>query len=88
MRKKAINLGGIVVLKKYQPIKRQNCHQVDTNQLIYSANQLTGFYIMATLTINELINKTTKCNISLLSRQFYPRFWHTNFSIYILVGLD
>lgn len=46
MRKKAINLGGIVVLKKYQPIKRQNCHQVDTNQLIYSANQLTGFYIM------------------------------------------
>ena len=88
MRKKAINLGGTVALKKYQLIKRQNCHQVDTNQLIYSANQLTGFYIMATLTINELINKTTNCNISFLSKQFYPHFWHINFSISILVGLD
>ena len=25
-------------------IKRQSCHHIETSQLIYKANQLTGFY--------------------------------------------
>ena len=35
-------------------IKRQSCHHIETSQLICSANQLTGFYMMATLALNEL----------------------------------
>ena len=35
-------------------IKRQSCYHADTNQLICSASQLTGFYMMATLAFNEL----------------------------------
>ena len=33
----------------------QSCHHIETNQLIGKANQLTGFYMMVTLTFNELI---------------------------------
>ena len=35
--------------------KCQSCHHIETSRLIYSANQLTGFYMMAPLTFNELI---------------------------------
>ena len=36
-------------------INRQSCHHIETRQLICSANQLSGFYMMATLAFNELI---------------------------------
>ena len=32
-----------------------SCHHIETSQLICRANQLTGFYMMATLAFNELI---------------------------------
>ena len=35
-------------------IKRQSFHHTETSQLICRANQLTGFYMMATLSFNEL----------------------------------
>ena len=35
-------------------IKRQSFHHTETSQLICRANQLTGFYMMATLLFNEL----------------------------------
>ena len=35
-------------------MKRENCHHMETTQLIYPANKLTGFYMMATLAFNEL----------------------------------
>ena len=35
-------------------IKRQSCHHIETSQLICSANQLTGFCMIATLAFNEL----------------------------------
>ena len=37
-------------------IKRQSCHHIETSQLICPTNQLTGFYLMATLAFNELIS--------------------------------
>ena len=37
-----------------QHIKPQSCHHTETSQLICSANQLTGFYMMATSAFNEL----------------------------------
>ena len=41
---------------------RQSCHHTETSQLIWSTNQLTGFYRMITLAFNELmliwLNKT------------------------------
>ena len=40
---------------EYYPIKRQNYHHIETSQLICRANQLTGFYMMATLAVNELM---------------------------------
>ena len=48
----------INVYSPYSPIslvKRQSCHHIETTQLICSANQLTGFYMMVTLAFNELI---------------------------------
>ena len=35
-------------------MKCQSCHHIETSQLIPKANQLTGFYMMATLALNEL----------------------------------
>ena len=35
-------------------IKRQSCRHIKTSNLISSANQLTGFYIKATVVFNEL----------------------------------
>ena len=35
-------------------IKCQCCPHIETSQLIYSANQLTGFYMRATLALNGL----------------------------------
>ena len=42
-------------LKLVELIKCQSCRNIETNQLIFSANQLTCFYMMATLAFNELI---------------------------------
>ena len=36
-------------------MKRQSCHHIDTNQLICFPNQLTGFYMIATLAFYELM---------------------------------
>ena len=33
-------------------IKCQCCSHIETSQLIYTANQLTGFYMRATLALN------------------------------------
>ena len=37
-----------------KPIKCQCCPHIETNQLIYRVNQLTDFYIWATLAFNGL----------------------------------
>ena len=51
----------------------QTCHHIETSELISSANQLTGFYMVTTLAFNELksgdmqvvfINKCKSCEIS------------------------
>ena len=43
----------------YQPIKHQCFFYIKTSPLIYSANQLTGFYIMENVSIEW-------CNIKVL----------------------
>ena len=58
------------------PIKRQHCYHIETSQLISRANQLTGFYMMATLAFNELICDKTSAH-SLQQMNFRP----TNFVI-------
>ena len=35
--------------------EKQNFYHIETSQLIYRANQSTGFYMMATSAFNELI---------------------------------
>ena len=37
-----------------QTIKCQCCHHIETSRVVCSANQLTGFYVMATLVFNWL----------------------------------
>ena len=44
-------------LKGNQPIKCQCCSHIETSQLICTTNQLTGFYMRATLAFNELMAK-------------------------------
>ena len=39
-------------------INRQSCHHIETSHLICYANQLTSFYMMATLAVNELITRS------------------------------
>ena len=34
-------------------LKGQSLHHIETSELICSGNQLTGFYMMATLALNE-----------------------------------
>ena len=34
--------------------KSQSCYHIETSQLICPTNQVTGFYMMATLAFNEL----------------------------------
>ena len=43
-----------IFVKSYL-IKHQSCYHRETSQLTCSANQLTGFYMMATLAFNELV---------------------------------
>ena len=43
-----------------QPIKCQCCPHIETSQLICTANQLTGFYMRATLAFNGLISSVTQ----------------------------
>ena len=49
-------------------IKHQSCHHIETSQFICRANQLTGFYMMAILVLNELkaplLHLTTLCRIA------------------------
>ena len=33
----------------YKFVEYKTCHHIETSQLIFSTNQLTGFYMMATL---------------------------------------
>ena len=46
-----LEIGGI---DRTKLIKRQSYHHIETSQLICSADQLTGFYIMTALAFNEL----------------------------------
>ena len=43
-------------LNLYEPFNDQCSHHIETSQLICSASQLTGFYMMGTLVIKGLIN--------------------------------
>ena len=43
-----------VKMEFHKLIKRQSCHHIETSQFICSANQLTGFSIIANLVFNEL----------------------------------
>ena len=40
--------------KSNELIKRQSCHHIETSQLICTANQSTGVYMMATVAFTEL----------------------------------
>ena len=50
-----------------QPIKCQCCPHVETSQLISCANQLTGFYMRATLALKGLTSSKSLVTVSKLS---------------------
>ena len=48
-------------------IKGQNYHHIETSQLIYTANQLTGFYMVATLVCwFNLLIKEPECFVAII----------------------
>ena len=53
----------------YWLIQHQNCYDIETSQLICSANYLTGFYMMTTFAFNELIRTATQNQFSKNSRK-------------------
>ena len=46
--------GDIEIEHRLKPINYQCCSHIETSQLIYTVNQLTGFYMRATLALNGL----------------------------------
>ena len=44
----------ILSLDRLNSLNASHCPHIETSQLIYSANQLTGFYMRETTTFNEL----------------------------------
>ena len=46
--------------------KYQSCHHIETSQLTYRANQMAGFYMMATLGFLELM-----CLINIILQPVY-----------------
>ena len=52
-------IGEIAFQLTFELIKRQRCRHIEISQLIFSANQLNGFYLMAILAFNELIIHAT-----------------------------
>ena len=56
------------LLKKDWLIKHQSCHHIETSQLIWRANEWTGFYMMATSAFNELKKQELKhiCNLGFM----------------------
>ena len=53
-----VSYGEIVVINALS--KCQCCPHIETSQLICTANQLTGFYMRATLALNGLIKDNWK----------------------------
>ena len=67
-------------------IKSQSCHHIETSQLIYTANQSTGFYITATSAFNELrISLVNATNIIFCAVIFslLVELWGSRNTIYI-----
>ena len=62
------NVFAMKMINLLELIKHQSCHHIVTSQFICRANQLTGFYMMATLPFNELkaplLPLTTSCRIA------------------------
>ena len=52
-----------VILLLRELIKSRICHHIETSQLICWANQLTGFYMMTTITFNELTTSILNVNM-------------------------
>ena len=50
-----VNFTSLEIINLINSLKRQSYRHIETSQLICRANQLTGFYMMATLAFNELI---------------------------------
>ena len=44
----------LLLRKMLNSLNAKSCHHIEPSQLICSASQLTGFYMMATLAFNEL----------------------------------
>ena len=66
------------------PIKCQCCPHIETSQLIYCANQLTGFYMRATLALNglkaNLPMQMQLHNLHILKKE--SLFWYLYFDNY------
>ena len=60
----------LLPLNEYLPIKGQCSPHIETSQLICTANQLTGFYMRATLALNWLTNRK---NSAMYLTHFMPR---------------
>ena len=67
MLRKDINPLSANVALIQKPIKCQCCPHIENSQLICFANQLTGFYMRATLALNGLRKPSEKLDLSLKS---------------------
>ena len=65
---------------KHELIKRQSCHHIETSQLICRASQLTGFYVMATLALNDL-KHFFNINSSSYSDVFFQEYSKINIAV-------
>ena len=65
-----------MLIHNHYLVKNQSCHYIETSQLICRANQLTVFYMIATLSFNELSiylsNLSYILSILISSKKFCP----------------
>ena len=68
------------------------CYPLEARQLICKENQLTGFYVRATLALNGLMAFTLLMNLPFACElvgpyiTWYWRYWKTNYSCIYLVS--
>ena len=78
-----LGLCEMLLLVSFNPLSACVAHIIETSQLICCANQLTGFYMRATLALNGLNNSCLK--IVLMHCKFFFVLIPFSFSIYIFL---
>ena len=61
---------------------------METSKMICGANQLTGFYMMASLVFNELIRASNNANLDLFSKTHVDWSFPSSFRVFVCIPYE